>query len=109
MTALLTKLTCYRVGGCGTGGGASRADHAGVAAAGSTDTAGAGAAVAAPLPALSGATGPLPGAVLSDVVTHLTTTHSSQITLFTWRSIVFISDALAVGVVLQNATIMTSY
>lgn len=68
-------LTCYRVGGRGAGGGAGRADHAGVTAAGSADTAGAGAAVAAPLPALPGAAGPLPGAVLSDVVTHLMTTH----------------------------------
>ena len=65
------RLTCYRVGGRGAGGGAGGADHAGVTAAGSADAAGAGAAVAAPLPSFSGAASSLPGAVLSDVVPHL--------------------------------------
>ena len=69
------RLTCHRVGGCGASGGAGRADHAGVAAADSTYSAGTGTAVAAPLPAFSGATGSLPGTVLSDVVTHLITSH----------------------------------
>lgn len=80
--------TCHGVGGGGAGGGAGRADHAGVAAAGSAHAARAGAAVAAPLPALPGAAGPLPGAVLSDVVTHLETPHGSTgVTLYRlWES-----------------------
>lgn len=70
-------VTCHRVGGCRACGGASGADHAGVAAAAdSTDPARAGAAVAAPLPALPGATGSQPGAVLPDVVTHLMTSQT---------------------------------
>lgn len=71
-------LTCNRVGGCGAGGGAGGADHAGVTAAGPAHSTGAGTAVAAPLPAISGAADPLPGAVLPDVVTHLMTTHGSE-------------------------------
>lgn len=72
-------LTCYGVGGCRASGGASRADHTGIAATGSTDTTRAGTAVAAPLPALPGAAGSLPRAVLSDVVTHL-------MTLYKWKN-----------------------
>lgn len=74
----IVAVTCDGVGGCRARGGTGGADHAAIAAAGSADTAGAGAAVTAPFPALSGTAGPLPGTVLSDVVTYLMTSHGSK-------------------------------
>lgn len=71
-------LTCHRVGGSRACGGAGGADHAGVAAAHCADPTCAGTAVAAPLPALSGAAGSQPGAVLPDVVTHLIASHRGR-------------------------------
>lgn len=64
----MNDLTCYGVGCCRASGGASRADHASITTASSTDTTG---ARATPLPAFSSAAGSLSGAVLPDIVAYL--------------------------------------